>query len=180
MKRFVLTGCAVMVLSAMLFGQTEEISLSKVDAPTESGRTIMAAVGILIETYQNGKLAPTKLIGEYLFARDKGGMWGGYWQHIQMTPVDNDKSVCLRMVRASSDDGEIANIQSFPNGCSFDLVERSFARRAALQVIVKEDGVKRTVQASGLWYDTTRETELKMEWKSTDKPYFELPYKKVF
>ncbi len=140
----------------------------------------MRADGILIETYEDGKLIPVKLIANYLFAQDKQGVWHGYWRHICITPFDEDRSICLEIEMWSIETGEITNFQPFSNGCSFDLAVGELFGRRTLQVIVKEQGIKSTVLASGLWHSEITKTEFKKEWRSTAKPYFELPYNRVF
>jgi hypothetical protein len=97
-----------------------------------------------------------------------------------MSPFDEDKTVCLKIEAWSTANGDITNLQSFPNGCSFDLTVKSIFGRRTFQVIVKQEGIKNTVLATALWHSEIAQTEIKMEWRSTDKPYFELPYRRVF
>jgi len=180
MRRFIHTGYTVTIFLALLLPGAAGILLGKAGPSASPAPTLIRANGVLIETYENGKLTPVRFIAGYVFAQDKDGAWRGYWQHICMTPFDEDRSVCLKVETWSTDDGNIANIQSFPNGCSFDLTVGSLFGRRVLQVIVKKEGIKNTVLASGLWYSEIGQTELKKEWRSTDKVYFELPYNKVF
>jgi hypothetical protein len=71
MKRFIPIGC-VMALFVALLGQTTDTSLGKVDAVGGGGH--IAAIGVLIETYEDGKLRPVRLIADYQFLRGKDGV----------------------------------------------------------------------------------------------------------
>jgi hypothetical protein len=179
MSRSIPIGCAVAIFLAVLFGRAAGVSLSKVDRPPGPAPTVIQANGVLIETYENGKLTSVKFIADYVFLQ-KDGVWRGYWRHICMTPVDDDRSVRLKIESWSTDNGDITNLQSFSDGCSFDLAVGSMYGRRSLQVIVKQEGMKNTVLASGLWHSEIGQTELKKEWRSTNKLYFELPYSRVF
>ncbi len=179
MRRSIPIGCAATIFLAMLLGRAAGVSLSRVEGPTAPAPALIRADGVLIETYENGRLTPVRFIADYVFLR-KDGVWRGYWRHICMTPVDDDRSVCLKIESWSTDNGDITNLQSFPNGCSFDLAVGNLYGRRSLQVIVKQEGMKDTVLASGLWHSEIGQTELRKEWRSTDKPYFELPYNRVF
>ncbi|MCX5645314.1 MAG: hypothetical protein NTZ17_11650 [Phycisphaerae bacterium] len=182
MRGFVYAGCAGVILFTLLVPGAANVSPGKVSSSTGSKPRIMAQTGVLIETYDDGKLTPIKLIADYLFAQDEQGVWRGYWRHICITPFDADKDVCLKIEMWSTVTGEITHFQPFSNGCSFDLIvsDNALFGRRTLQVIVKEEGIKRTVLASGLWHSEITKTEFKKEWRSTDKLYFELPYNRVF
>ena len=136
--------------------------------------------GVKIEIYDDGKLSSHKIIANFVFYPEDNGKWRGFWQHIYIAPNDEMKDVLLKIESWSIDEGAIKNFQKFKGGCSFDLMAgHSFGKRN-YQVVIKQKDNDIEVAGSALWYSEILKRELKMEWKSTEKLYFELPYNKIF
>ncbi len=157
------------------------INCHYLDASQDGKPTIFSGTGVKIEIYEDGKVSGRKLLADYFFKQDQQGKWYGYWRHILISPFDDDKSVALKIESWSTENGEITNFQAFKAGCSFDIdVSRALYGNRMIQIIIKEENSRELVLGSALWYSKILERDLKVEWKSTDKLYFELPYTKVF
>jgi hypothetical protein len=88
MKRHIHAGCiaAILFILVLLATQAADISSGKAGPSSDSKVRSIAAMGVLIETYEDGKLTPVRLIADYLFVPDERGVWRGYWRHICITP----------------------------------------------------------------------------------------------
>lgn len=135
---------------------------------------------VKIEIFEDGKITGDKLLADYLFVQDKNSQWHGYWRHIYIHPDDDQKDVLIKIESWSIENAQITNFQTFKNGCSFDLDVGNLYGNRKIQIVIKKEGIKDIVLGSALWYSEILERELKKEWKSTDKLYFELPYTKIF
>jgi len=141
---------------------------------------IISGKAVKIEIFEDGKISPHKIIANFFFFQNENGLWSGEWEHIYIAPFDNVKDVLLKIERWSTYQGTIQNFQKFSNGCSFDMsVGKMFGDRK-YQIVIKENGSTPEVRGSALWYSEVLKNQMKIEWKSTDKRYFELPYNKVF
>jgi len=156
------------------------IALISINANAQSSN--MSSTGVKIEIFENGKITPNKMIADYLFYQEEDKSWSGWWQHIYIAPNDDNKDVILKIQRYSTGEGTIQNFQRFSDGCSFEMLV-SDGRK--YQVVIKESSSKSKlllpkVSASALWYSEVIKEQMKIEWKSSEKFYFELPYTKIF
>jgi hypothetical protein len=151
------------------------ISLISINAKAQSSD--ISGSGVKIEIFEDGKMIPHKMIADFFFYQEKNDSWRGWWQHIYIAPDDGAKDVILKIQIYSMDDGTIKNFQRFNDGCSFEMLA-SLGRK--YQVVIKENDLMTKVSASALWYSELLKEQIKIEWKSSDKVYFELPYNKVF
>lgn len=137
----------------------------------------ISSSGVKIEIFEADKMTPHKIIADFFFYQEKNESWHGWWQHIYIAPDDGAQDVILKIQRYSIDEGDIQNFQRFSDGCSFEMLvspDRKY------QVVIKENGSMPKVSASALWYSELLKEQIRIEWKSSDKLYFVLPYNKVF
>ncbi len=153
-------------------------SFASVNAYAKSD--MISGNAVKIEIFDNGKLSPHKMIANFFFFQEKDGSWQGQWEHIYIAPNDDAKDVLLKIEKYSTVEGTIQNFQKFNDGCSFDMsVGQDFGDRK-YQIVINENGSMPEVNGSALWYSEVLKSQIKLEWRSTDKLYFELPYNKVF
>ncbi len=135
---------------------------------------------VKIEIFDDGKISPHKIIANFFFFQEKDGSWAGQWEHIYIAPNDEAKDVLLKIEKFSTAERTIQNFQKFNDGCSFDMLAGQDFGNRKYQIVIKENGSMPEVTGSALWYSELLKNQIKIEWKSTDKLYFELPYNKVF
>ena len=133
--------------------------------------------GVKVEIFENDKMTPNKMLVDYSFSQEIDGSWSGWWQHIFIAPNEGAKDVILKIQRYSTDEGTIQNLQSFSDGCSFELLVSTDRK---YQLVIKGKGSSLEVKGRALWYSEMLKEEVRIKWESTNKLYFELPYKKVF
>jgi len=142
--------------------------------------SIISGSAVKIEIFDDGKISPHKIIANFFFFQEKNGLWQGQWEHIYIAPDDQAKDVLLKIEKFSTAEGTIQNFQKFDGGCSFDIIAGQDFGNRKYQTVIKENGSMPEVIGSALWYSELLRKQIKIEWKSTDKLYFELPYNKVF
>jgi hypothetical protein len=154
------------------------LSLISINASAQSSNILIS--GVKIEIFEDGKMTPNKMIADFFFYHEENKTWHGGWQHIYISPNDSSKDVILKIQSYSIDEGTIQNFQRFSDGCSFEML---VSEGRKYQVVIKENSLMPLlpkVTASALWYSPLLKEEIRTEWKSTDKLFFELPYNKVF
>jgi len=153
-------------------------SFASINAYAKSG--VVSGSAVKIEIFDEGKINSHKIIANFFFIQDKDGSWQGQWEHIYIAPNDEEKDVLLKIEKFSTVEGTIQNFQKFNGGCSFDMLAGQDFGNRKYQIVIKEKGSMPEVAGSALWYSELLKKQIKIEWKSTDKLYFELPYNKVF
>jgi len=103
-------------------------------------------------------------------------------QHIFIAPVNEMKTVMLKIEQFSDLNGEISDIEVHDKSFSFTLdVSNDFwPGKRTFQIVGKEENLDVELQGSSLYWSQIVNEKIKTEWRSTGKPTLTFPYREVF
>ncbi len=153
----------------------------------ETNQAILIGDQLYSDVYEDGKMTGEKIIANPLITNVNGKMQI-FWSHIYITPFHDQKDVCLKIERFSSDEGTIRDFRlNKDHTATFQIApgpyvaDSSSERNINVWLKLSEDN-KSIVDVScnmAFWSNILNKKILK-EWKQAKEPRFELPYKTVF
>jgi len=139
-----------------------------------------------LDVYEDHKLTGEKIIAELLIANSDGRIVVS-WEHIYITPFHNQKDVALKVQSFSSEDGTIKDFQlNKDNTATFKIVPGAYVldpvseRNINVWLKLSKSGSVSDISASMVFYSNVVEKKIEKRWETSTRPYFELPYNRVF
>jgi len=142
---------------------------------------------LYLDVYEDGKMTGEKIIANPLITNVNGQIQI-FWSHIYITPFHDQKDVCLKMERFSSDEGTIRDFRlNEDHTATFQIAPGHYAmdpsseRNISVWLKLSEDDKSIIdVNCNMTFWSNILNKKILKEWKQAKEPRFELPYKTVF
>lgn len=179
MKRFLI----LLFVCLMGFGR---LSASTCFAESPS-QTLLIGGDLYLDVYEDQKMTGEKIIAKPLIS-NVNGQPQVFWSHICITPFHDQKDVCLKMERFSTDEGTVRDFRlNKDHTMTFQIAPGPYGADSSsernINVWIKlsdDDRQILDINCSLIFYSNIVNRKITKEWKQAKEPKFELPYKTVF